>query len=40
VEAPNVVVELIEDFIATTDRRHVESPQPSPRPGDSLPSHG
>jgi pimeloyl-ACP methyl ester carboxylesterase len=30
VEAPNEVVELIEDFIATSDRRDVESPQPSP----------
>lgn len=29
VEAPNEVVELIEDFIATTDRRDVDSPQPS-----------
>src|ERR1700759_4859357 len=29
VEAPNEVVELIEDFIATSDRRDVESPQPS-----------
>lgn len=30
VEAPNEVVELIEDFIATSDRRDVDSPQPSP----------
>jgi pimeloyl-ACP methyl ester carboxylesterase len=29
VEAPNEVVELIEDFIATTERRDVEAPQPS-----------
>ncbi|OMC44030.1 alpha/beta hydrolase [Mycobacterium sp. IS-2888] len=29
VEAPNEVVELIEDFIATTDRRDVDSSQPS-----------
>ena len=29
VEAPNEVVELIEDFIATSDRRGVDSPQPS-----------
>src|SRR6201996_8706590 len=29
VEAPTEVVELIEDFIATSDRRDVESPQPS-----------
>ena len=29
VEAPNEVVELIEDFIATTDRRDVDVPQPS-----------
>ena len=28
VEAPNKVVELIEDFIATSDRRDVGSPQP------------
>ena len=28
VEAPNKVVELIEDFIATSDRRDVDSPQP------------
>ena len=27
VEAPNKVVELIEDFIATSDRRDVGSPQ-------------
>ena len=27
VEAPNKVVELIEDFIATSDRRDVDSPQ-------------
>ncbi len=27
VEAPNEVVELIEDFIATSDRQAVESPQ-------------
>ena len=30
VEAPIEVVELIEDFIATGDRRDVDSPQPSP----------
>jgi pimeloyl-ACP methyl ester carboxylesterase len=30
VEAPNEVVELIEDFIATTDRGDVDSPQSSP----------
>jgi len=29
VEVPNEVVELIEDFIATNDRRDVESPQPT-----------
>ena len=29
VEAPNEVVELIEDFIASSDRRDVDSPQPS-----------
>jgi hypothetical protein len=29
VEAPTEVVELIEDFIATSDRRDVDSPQPS-----------
>jgi pimeloyl-ACP methyl ester carboxylesterase len=29
VEAPNKVVELIEDFIATTEPADVESPQPS-----------
>lgn len=29
VEAPTEVVELIEDFIASTDRRDVDSPQPS-----------
>jgi pimeloyl-ACP methyl ester carboxylesterase len=29
VEAPTEVVELIEDFVASTDRRDVDSPQPS-----------
>jgi pimeloyl-ACP methyl ester carboxylesterase len=29
VEAPNEVVELIEDFIATSERGDVESPQPT-----------
>lgn len=29
VEAPNQVVELIEDFIATGERRDTQSPQPS-----------
>ncbi|MGH9208578.1 MAG: alpha/beta fold hydrolase, partial [Acidimicrobiales bacterium] len=29
VEAPTEVVELIEDFIASSDRRDVDSPQPS-----------
>jgi pimeloyl-ACP methyl ester carboxylesterase len=30
VEAPNEVVELIEDFIVTTERRDVGVPQPGP----------
>ncbi len=29
VEVPSVVVELIEDFIATGERRELDSPQPS-----------
>ena len=35
VEAPNEVVELIEDFIATSERRDVGSPQPRPLSGPS-----
>ena len=40
VEAPNEVVELIEDFIATTDRRDVESPPPSSIPAEPSPTSG
>ncbi len=38
VEAPNEVVELIEDFIATSERRDVDSPQPSSKPGPGSPA--